>query len=420
MEPRCPRHPEKRARRRCFACRRPFCSRCEYRSDHHLFCGPACARQHAREKSRQRLRHSLTPEIPPRFAYLVIALLLASAAAASLNVANRLSRLEPEPRAARRARPAQANITHIAGDGAGVSLSGTAPDGFGVVLFSGGRLVSVTSVSAGTFQFSNISEPGPFRVGLLPLSGEVSVPEGIAPAPRAARGSARPMPEFAGPKRILVSFDAGSSDRGALQILDALKSRSIRTTIFLTGEFIRRYPGLTLRIAHDGHEVGNHTFNHPHLTTYARNGRQDTLPDVTEAFLRDELERAASLFRETTGTDMAPLWRAPFGEENAEIRGWARRAGYTHVSWSQAAGENLDSLDWVSDSSSPRYRSSERVVGRLLAMARPGGIILMHLGTDRTEDPVADRLPELLDALSARGYGFATATEFLSAREFPR
>jgi peptidoglycan/xylan/chitin deacetylase (PgdA/CDA1 family) len=215
-------------------------------------------------------------------------------------------------------------------------------------------------------------------------------------------------------KRILVSFDAGSSDRGAADILDALRRRGIRTTIFLTGQFIRRYPDLTRRIAEDGHEVGNHTWDHPHLTTYAVDGRQATRAGVTEAIVRGELRETADLYRETTGRAMAPLWRAPFGEENAEIRQWALRAGFAHVSWTHGAGGSLDSLDWVSDPESPRYRSSERVISRLLSSARPGGIILMHLGSDR-DDPVGEHLPRLLDGLASEGYRFSTASELIAS-----
>jgi len=165
-------------------------------------------------------------------------------------------------------------------------------------------------------------------------------------------------------------------------------------------------------VAEDGHEVGNHTFDHPHLTTYARDGRQRTLAGVDEAMIRRELEETASLYLATTGKPMAPLWRAPFGEENAEIRQWADRAGYRHVSWTHGAGTNLDALDWVTDPDSPRYRPSERVVSRLLAAARPGDIILMHLGSDRS-DPVADHLPRLLDGFSSEGFRFSTASELL-------
>ncbi len=218
----------------------------------------------------------------------------------------------------------------------------------------------------------------------------------------------------------MLSFDAGSSDRGANEILDALRNRSIRTTVFLTGEFISRYPAVARRVAEDGHEVGNHTFTHPHLTLFASGGGQKLRPGVTEDFLREELRRTAEAYEKTTGRKMAPIWRAPFGEENAEIRAWAASAGYAHVSWTHGTGESLDSLDWVSDEASPRYRSSRRVIDRLLAAARPGGIILMHLGSERKGDPVGREVPRLLDGLAAEGYRFATATEFLRAESVPR
>jgi len=215
-------------------------------------------------------------------------------------------------------------------------------------------------------------------------------------------------------KRIVLSFDAGSSDRGAAEILDALRGRGIRTTVFLTGQFIRRYPSLTRRIAADGHEVGNHTFDHPHLTTYALDRRQATRPGVTEEMLRKELDDTAALYREVTGREMAPLWRAPFGEENDEIRAWAQSIGYRHVSWTHGAGRNLDALDWVADPESPRYRTSDRVITRLLASARPGNIILMHLGSER-DDPVAGHLPRLLDTLASEGFRFSTASELIAS-----
>lgn len=363
----------------------------------------------------------------PHLAYLVIALLLASGAAASLNVASRLSRLDPAalPAPPRRVLEIpRAAITRVERGPRGATVSGTAPDGGGVLLFSAGRFVSVATAAGGAFRFDNVTPPeGPFRVGVLPLSPEIVPPAAPGPPAAASREPVGFEPDLTrGPaeavsgREILLSFDAGSSDRGALEILDALKARSIRTTIFLTGEFLRQYPSIARRIAEDGHEAGNHTFDHPHLTTYGENGRQQTRPGITEELLRDELLRTAHLYRQTTGREMAPVWRAPFGEENAEIRAWARRAGYRHVSWTHGAGENLDSMDWVSDAASPGYRSSESVISRLLVEAQPGGIILMHLGSDRKEDAVAGHLPRLLDSLASRGFHFATATRLLAER----
>jgi peptidoglycan/xylan/chitin deacetylase (PgdA/CDA1 family) len=99
---------------------------------------------------------------------------------------------------------------------------------------------------------------------------------------------------------------------------------------------------------------------------------------------------------------MAPLWRAPFGEENAVLRGWALELGYLHVRWSSLEGASLDSLDWISDEHSRLYRDSQRMVDRLLQFPRlEGGIVLMHLATERSEPPWSD-LPRFVEELRRR------------------
>jgi peptidoglycan/xylan/chitin deacetylase (PgdA/CDA1 family) len=215
---------------------------------------------------------------------------------------------------------------------------------------------------------------------------------------------------------VLVSFDAGSSDRGAAEILDALAKRGIRTTIFVTGEFVRRYPDLARRIAADGHEVGNHTDTHPHLTTYAGDGRQTTRLGVDRAFVAGELARTARLYRDATGRTMAPIWRAPFGEHNADIRRWAAEQGYWHVGWT-GGRSGLDGMDWITDPSARGYRPAERLLSRLVERAENGGIVLLHLGSDRQE-PVSSRIDVLLDGLAARGFRLARASEFLERQGY--
>jgi hypothetical protein len=69
-------------------------------------------------------------------------------------------------------------------------------------------------------------------------------------------------------------------------------------------------------------------------------------------------------------------------------------------------------MDWVSDPASRMYRSSEHLVARLIANAENGGIVLLHLGSDR-EDPVALHVPELLDGLLGHGFRLVKASEFL-------
>ena len=257
-----------------------------------------------------------------------------------------------------------------------------------------------------------------------------------APAPEPTDSASRPtsLPPARGPRsllrgdralpRVLLSFDGGSEADAAPSILNALEREGVRTTFFLTGNFIRQQPDLVLRILEAGHEVGNHTDHHRHLTTWEANRRHDTRPDVDRHTLRRELDAVRSGFWELTGTELVPLWRAPYGEVNEEILTWAAEAGYTHVGWS--AG--LDSLDWVSDPASRAYRSPDEFLGFVArrALEGPGvlngAIILMHLHSARPSEARLDgRLAEIIRLLRATGYELVPATALLDdAVEGPR
>jgi peptidoglycan/xylan/chitin deacetylase (PgdA/CDA1 family) len=437
----CPVHADRRAHRGCRHCRRAICRLCEVKMRGHLFCSTRCARDAGRAELLLRIQGHLGHAVPGR---LAVAVVLAAACAPTLlalravSELDRLNRLAVSPIAPR---PPLVRIERITPGPDGARIEGRAPAGGAVFLFAGSRFVATAYVDEGQFRFEGVKEDGPYRVGALPLASEplAAAPKGAAEAapPSPAEGekpSAAPAPPardrvdvserlpsvpdlYRGPRdrrEVLVSFDAGSSDRGAREILNALRERRIRTTIFLTGEFIRRYPDIVRRVADDGHEVGNHTDTHPHLTTYAENGRQATRGGVDRAFLQRELTRTAQAYGRTTGRTMAPIWRAPFGEQNEEIRRWAAQSGYWHVGWTGGRA-GLDGLDWVSDPRSKSYRTSDRLIASLVERAENGGIVLLHLGSDRA-DPVASRIPLLFDGLAARGFRFVRASEFL-ARE---
>jgi peptidoglycan/xylan/chitin deacetylase (PgdA/CDA1 family) len=214
--------------------------------------------------------------------------------------------------------------------------------------------------------------------------------------------------------KVALTFDGGSDAGDADLILTVLEQRGVRATFFLTGDFLRQFPDIARRIAAGGHEVGNHTWSHPHLTAWEQTGRHETLPWIDRTGLQRELSRTASEYERITGRALAPLWRAPFGEVNDEIASWAAEGGWAHVGWSRDARgrQTLDSLDWVADRSSRHYLPSARMVQRILSFdaggnGLSGGIVLMHLCA-RREDRLATRLDVLIDSLRARGYVFAT------------
>jgi len=237
-----------------------------------------------------------------------------------------------------------------------------------------------------------------------------------APEDRSAARAAPPVLHLvtdAGP-RLALTFDGGSSANGTHDLLDMLQRLDLTVTIFVTGGFIEKFPAVVRRAVLAGHEVGNHTFSHPRLTTYAQNNRHQLLPNVTKPWFLDELRRTEEAFRDATGRPMAPLWRAPYGEENAALRGWAMEVGYLHIRWSSLQGKSLDSLDWVEDEHSNLYFDSSRLVNRLLAFPEmKGGIVLMHLATDR-EVPPWSELPRFTTEVQKRGVQITTVTDLLT------
>jgi peptidoglycan-N-acetylglucosamine deacetylase len=194
--------------------------------------------------------------------------------------------------------------------------------------------------------------------------------------------------------------------------------------VFLTGEFIKKYPDLTQEIARK-HEVGNHTYDHVHLT-HAENPPQRTARSITREELQNELRKTEEVFQHVTRKRMAPLWRAPYGEQNPHIRKWAAELGYVHVAWTSNSGkrQNMDSLDWVPNGSFPGYFPARLIKDRLLSFGQNeteqanGAIILMHLGTQRDPGDRLDKwLPEIIETFRQRDYKFITASEMIDHYE---
>ena len=319
--------------------------------------------------------------------------------------------------------PAPAQVTQNT-----IDILGEAADNISISLLLNGRLKAVTISQNGRFSFEKVviqAGDNELVVRGLDENGNVSMLEKIITLKGQPVVSITAADFSRGPSQhmqIALTFDGGSGDGSAEAILNYLAEKKVSCTFFLTGAFMKRYPEIVRRIVQEGHEVGNHTWSHPRLTTVAQNRLQTTRSDMSREKLQHELTQAADYFTHLTGKPMARYWRAPFGEHNREIRGWAAELGYTHVGWTIANGQSLDALDWVADKKHPGYQSSEKILSRLLAFGRDsdlisrGGIILMHLDSQRIDDPVHPILPSLIDSLHRRGYDLVTISQMQNAQ----
>lgn len=225
-------------------------------------------------------------------------------------------------------------------------------------------------------------------------------------------------------KMVSITFDGGSLANITNEILDTLQSRNVKSTMFLTGFFIKKYPEIIKKLVELGHEPANHTLTHPHLTSYGNNRVQATLSTVSQNFLYKELTENNHLFFSLTGKHLAPLWRAPYGEYNKQLCCWARTAGYFHIGWRQGRSwrEGFDTNDWVPDRETPGFKTPDEVFTKIVTLANTkpyginGGIILMHLGTERKnrEDQVHLKLGMMIDSLRSLGYSIVPVSEMMN------
>ena len=184
-------------------------------------------------------------------------------------------------------------------------------------------------------------------------------------------------------KVLSISFDAAWGSAHTEKILDILDEYDVRTTFFLVGFWSEKYPELVQEIVLRGHEIGNHSATHPHMSK------------LSEAQIKEELKKASDLVEHITGKPTT-LFRPPYGEYNDAVVRVSRDEGYECVQW------NVDSLDW-------KFQNTDRIVRRVEKDVKDGDIILMH---DIFPTSVEAAL-RIVDDLQKRGYEFVTVEELL-------
>ncbi|MDR2514906.1 MAG: polysaccharide deacetylase family protein [Christensenellaceae bacterium] len=197
----------------------------------------------------------------------------------------------------------------------------------------------------------------------------------------------RPLPVYSvdvgEEKRVAISFDAAWGEEKTDAILKILEDRNIKTTFFLVGYWVDRYPDRVQQIFDAGHEIGNHSTTHPHMSK------------LSESQMIEELKGVSAKVKAVTG--VAPtLFRPPYGDYNDKLVLVSRAQGYEIVQW------DCDSLDWKNLGIQP-------MVSQVMNNAKPGSIILFH----NNSQYITEALPLILDQLLAKGYEIVPVSEIL-------
>jgi len=189
---------------------------------------------------------------------------------------------------------------------------------------------------------------------------------------------------------VALTFDDGPSWH-TIRLLDELAARNVPATFYVLGSQVERYPHLAQRIVNEGHEIANHTFSHPRLTT------------VNANTIRNELTRTSDIIFQTTGVRPV-LMRPPFGAHNQTVQNVAGELGYPIALWS------LDTRDWES-------RNVNAIMSRFVnsdgtLRVTNGSNILFH---DTLATSVCAAIL-LVDMLLEEGFTFVTNSQLLAER----
>jgi peptidoglycan/xylan/chitin deacetylase (PgdA/CDA1 family) len=149
-----------------------------------------------------------------------------------------------------------------------------------------------------------------------------------------------------------LTFDDGPGEITE-PLLDLLARHRVQATFFVVGQSAGARPEVLARMVGEGHEVGNHSWDHARL------------PQVAVDEVREQLIRTSAAI-ETATARKPRLFRPPYGQTTMKIRAIAAELGMQTMLW------DVDTEDF-------RLPGAEAISGRILA-ARRGDVVLLHDG----------------------------------------
>jgi len=179
-------------------------------------------------------------------------------------------------------------------------------------------------------------------------------------------------------KVIYLTFDDGPIPDVTEFVVKTLKSFNAKATFFCIGDNIRKHPDIFNKIKNDGHQIGNHTFNH-------LKGWETSDDSYLSNF---------QLCQQLTGTN---LFRPPYGRikksQIAKIS--SLYPGMEIVMWDVLSGDFDIAL------------SPENCFKNVVKHAKNGSIIVFH-DSLKASERLKYALPKVLKYFTDLGYQFDT------------
>jgi len=188
---------------------------------------------------------------------------------------------------------------------------------------------------------------------------------------------------------VALTFDDGPGPYTA-RLLDELATAGVQATFFVVGRNVATRPELVARMVAEGHEVGNHSWDHPQLT------------DLGAAGVTDQLARTDAAITAATGGPAPGIVRPPYGDFDDAVLADLAARGESAITW------DVDTRDWEN-------RDAGTTTTKALDGAVAGSVVLMH----DIHPTSVDAVPGLVEQLRLRGFTFVTVSQLLGERLTP-
>lgn len=183
--------------------------------------------------------------------------------------------------------------------------------------------------------------------------------------------------------KVALTFDCAWGADKTRSIMDAIENAGYKCTFFVTGFWVDANGELVKEIVSRGHQIGNHSDNHPHM------GK------ASDQTVRSEIDNVNSKIEALVG-EKPSCFRAPFGEYDNKLLNTLSTRNMLCIQWS------IDSLDWKGITGS---EIAKRVINRL----KSGDIVLFHNNSDH----ILDALPLVLSAIKNKGLNAVRVDELV-------
>ena len=184
--------------------------------------------------------------------------------------------------------------------------------------------------------------------------------------------------DFLADKEVVLTFDDGPWPTTPT-VLKALADECTKAVFFPIGLHTTYHPEILKQVAAAGHTIGSHTWSHAHLDS----------KKLTEAQVKEEIEKGFSAIKLALGAAPAPFFRFPGLQ-------------HTPASIEYLGSRNIAMFSTDVDSFDFKAKDAAQIVTTVMTkLDKQGkGIILMH----DLQRHTAEALPTLLRRLKAGGY----------------